>query len=212
MTNLTQWTKVLALILLAASLAVLSCDDGGEGGGNLEPPDFFVTVKLHTGFFPLAVDRLEVVIYDSSKHLSESEGQARGGGISWEMRDGPLGDEFAVNMTSDYFLENAVEVAADTWEIDIPFIGGGEEAGFNVQAAVYWTDPDGDEQQIGFGTGILELPMERQGSGITVEVECRSGWDWTCRTGCDNSAQTCDNVEECGSGFWDCIDGCCISQ
>lgn len=207
MRELRRQTIVLA-VALASALAGLSCDDVGDQ----DPPDFFITVKLHTSFLPRSVDRLEVVLFDATMTLEDMSGEAQDGGIRWETRDGDRADEFAVNLTGEYFRANAVEVSRDTWEIDLPFIGGQEEGAFNLRASVYWIDPDGEEQEIGFGTGHVEFPLSPQGSGVAVEVNCRDGWAWTCQTGCDGSVQPCGGIEDCGSGFWECVDGCCVEQ
>lgn len=200
---------LLVGIIMLSSLG-LSCGEAGDP----KEPDFYITVKLKTGFVSNAVDRLEVVIYDPTILMEESVGEAEDGAISWETRSSGSGDEFAISMTNEYFMNHGIEVAAETWEIDVPFHGGADEGGFNVRTTVYWVDPDGEENDIGFGTGILELPLSTAGSRVTIEVDCRStpDWAWTCITGCGPSVNRCDGIEDCGSGHWECNDGCCIAQ
>ena len=202
-------------VLLAGAIMVsalfLSCGEAGDP----KPPDFYITVKLKTGYVANAVHRLEVVLYDATRVLGEREGDAEGGSISWQTRDNEGVDEFAISMTNEYFLHHAIEVSPETWEIDVPFHGGtGDEANFNIRATVYWSDADGEENDIGQGLGRLMLPMTDTGGRVTVEVECRAtpDWSWTCITGCAPSVNRCDVSDDCGSGFWECVEGCCIAQ
>lgn len=199
-------------LLLTAAIALTGVWLGCGAAGDPEPPDFYITVKLHTGFQTQAVHRLEVVVYDPTMVLGESQGQSDDGGLSWETRDGATGDEFAISLTGTYFVQNAVEVSQDTFEIDIPFHGGDTDGGFNIRATVYWTDFEGVEEDIAFGTAILELPVPTPSARVPVEVTCRPDWAWTCMTGCGPAAQPCEDVEDCGSGFFECVEGCCVPQ
>jgi hypothetical protein len=180
--------------------------------GDTDPTDFHLTVRLQTGFRPQAVDVLEVVLYscDPSSTLGDSVGVQAEDGITWEIRPGSVGDELHVELTGDYCEANMVEVSSDTFEIDVLFYGCRAELACNLSATVYWFDLDGAPQDIGFGTGLLELPVA-PGAGTTVEVVCRPAYSWTCLTGCDASMSVCPGgVSDCGSGSFDCIEDCCV--
>jgi len=212
----------LVLLSLAAGPAAPGCEnpEPADGEEDLRPADFYLTVKLATNFRPQAVDQLEVVMYDSTMVLlDELNDEHYDGGVTWETRDGPRGDEFVVRLTGEFFQNNAMEVSQDTFEIDIPFIvperwdgDPPEPSAFSVTATAYWEDYDGVLQEIGRGTGELELPQEGR-NPTTIEVICDGDWAWTCRTACDPAASQCTSgVEECGTGSWDCIDECCVPQ
>jgi len=121
------------------------------------------------------------------------------------------GYELAVELSGDYFEANAMEVAADTFEIDIPF--NGEAAECNIRGTARWRDLDNMLVDIAFGTAHIDglnLPLAT-GTRIPVEVNCLPDYGWTCRTGCDETMQDCpEGVENCGSGYFECIDGCCV--
>ena len=200
----------VALTALVVSISMLSpgCDDGGGEPG---PADFYVTVKLNTGFHPQAVDVLDVVLAltDATLTFDDSEGSQYEDGITWETRLGSSGDELHVEVSGDYFEANAMEVSTDTFEIDIPFNGGREEVDCNIRATARWHDLDGMLVDIGYGTGRLELPVA-EGTRVPVEVICHGDYGWTCRTGCDPAMQDCpEGVEDCGTGLFECIEGCC---
>jgi len=202
-----------AALTLGAVLAGLWLGCGAVG--DPAPPDFYITVKLHTGFQTQAVDRLELVISDPRMVLGESQGENdEEGGITWQTRDGASADELVVSVSADYFAQHAVEVSADTFEIDVPFLGGDEPAEFNLRATVYWTNLEGEEEDIAFGTAILELPVAYSSARVPIEVTCRPDWAWTCMTGCARApaSQPCEGVEDCGTGFFECVEGCCVPQ
>ena len=199
----------LLTVVLAATLFT-ACDDGDEAS-EPESADFYVTVKLERGFLPTAVDRLEILVYDSLMILEELHGDQFDGGITWNTRDGANGDEFVVEMTGDYFQANAIEVAEDSWELDVPFIGGLEEAAFNIYVTVYFEDNNGTFHEIGYGTSRLPLPVDQLGTSFAVDVNCDRDWGYTCTTGCDDGAERCeDSTDVCGEGAWECVDGCCV--
>jgi len=212
----TRWVWLLAV---AAALAPPGCsDEPTDTPEELELADFYLTVKFATNFRPEAVDQLDVYIYDALMLLEDSSGEESDGGISWESGQGASGDELHLTLTGDYILVNAMEVSRDSYEIDIPFLvpdswrnSPPADAAFSVRAEARWEDPDGELQQIGRGTG--QLPMPPHGSNpITIVVNCDPPmeWAWTCRTGCADGVAPCaGDVEDCGSGTWDCVDGCC---
>ena len=193
--------------VLLAVLAVAGCDGVGEA----DPVDFYVTVHLQTGFKVNVVDRLEVVFQAApGSSLEQVEGEDFEGGISWETREGDRGDEFVVNTTGDYFRTTAAEVAQDTWELDIPFQDGSAEGSFGLYATVYWEDESSIERDVGYGTAAsFELPRPAN-PPVVVEVTCRDAFQYTCRTGCAPSVNPCDDREDCGSGTWACVEGCCV--
>lgn len=215
-TTKTSAAAVWALVgWIALAASVPACSDDTTTPEELEPPDFYLTIKLATNFRPLAVDELEVVIYDALMLLDDSSGEHESGGLAWETRAGASGDELALTLTGDYFQANAMEVSRDTYELDIPFIvpdrwhrTSPADAAFSVRATAFWEDADGVLQQIGRGTGQLPMPLTGP-YPTTVEVLCDRDWAWTCRTGCSDDADQCEAIEDCGSGTWNCVEGCC---
>lgn len=210
----------VVVVALAAGFAAPGCEDPAPvyTDEDLLPADFYLTVKLSTNFRPLAVDSLEVVLYDSTMVLVEElEGEHYNGGITWVTREGPRGDEFVITLTGEFFQNNTMEVSQDTFEIDIPFIvpdswdgNPPEGSAFSVTATAFWEDYDGELQEIGRGTGQLELPQEGR-NPTTIEVECHGEWAWTCRTACGSTSLQCPTgVDDCGTGDWDCVDECCV--
>jgi hypothetical protein len=200
---------------VAMAASVPACTEEPAAPEELDPPDFYLTIKLATNFRPQAVDQLEVVVRDALMILEESSGEYADGGITWETRDGTSGSEFSIVLTGEYFQANAMEVSRDTYELDIPFIipeswhgSSPADAAFSVQAAAFWADADGELQQIGRGTGQLPMPLTGP-YPTTVEVVCDAAWAWTCRTGCADSSDQCADIEDCGSGSWNCVDECC---
>lgn len=205
-----HWISWLARTIAIPTLLLCGCDDGDEAQ-EPQSADFYITVKLEHRFAPTAVDRLEIMMYDSLMILEDVTGEHLDGGITWDTRDGDNGDEFVVVMTGEYFEQNAIEVAEDSWEIDVPFLGGLEEAAFNVWVSVFYEDFDGEFHEIGRGTGRLPLPVTERGTSFAVDVSCDQDWGWTCTTGCDPEAERCEGTTDvCGEGAWDCVDGCCV--
>ncbi len=194
-----------------AALVGLSAAGCNEGIGEPDPVDFYVTVHLQTGFEPNVVDRLQVTIQaDVDVAFGASEGSDLGGGISWRTEGEGIGNSFVIETTGDYFRTTAAEVSRDTWEIDIPFQGGHQEGSFSPAASVYWDDADGVEREVGYGTqGIFDLPR-RVTDPIVIEVNCRPDWQYTCRTACAPAVNPCEDREDCGSGTWACVEGCCV--
>ena len=212
MMSATRWRQALAAVSVGvAVMAAAGCSSEvvtveGEA-------DFYIAVQLVTGFEPRAVDRLDMVIQESSMTLEDGSGELYDGEITWETREGARSDELFVRITGDYFQQNAYEMPGDVHEIDIPFLGGlsGETGQFRVEARAFWLDLDEEYQQIGFGTGVLDLPTE-QGTTLTVQVDCsdQTNWGWTCQTGCAPASNECtDGIDQCGTGFWECVDNCC---
>jgi hypothetical protein len=202
----------LCFVIVAASWST-ACDDEGELVE--DPPDFYVTVQLEQGFEPGAIERLEVVVTNSSVRLEDSEGELYDGGITWRTRVGSVGDELLIAVTGDHVVRNAFLVPGDFHELDIPVLGGlsGTETTFRFEVRAFWIDHREELNQIGFGTATADFPLERS-SSVTVEVSCfnEREWGWTCRTGCDPSEEQClsGDVSECGTGNYECIDGCCV--
>lgn len=211
----TSLRCLLVTLSLLATVVVASCDDDGEV--IQDPADFYLTVQFEQGFEPTAIDSLEVIISNAAVLLDEGEGELYEGGIIWEVRSGATGDEMVIAMTGDYVAMNTFPVPGDLNEIDVPFLGGleGTETNFRFEVRGYWRDHEGALNQIGFGTATATFPLERN-SSVTVEFACfnETQWGWTCRTGCDPAAQQClsGDVSECGTGNYECIDGCCVPQ
>jgi len=197
----------LALVVLAGAAGC-----GGGEGSAADPVDFYITVQLKPPFALGVVDRLELQLQANVDIVLEStEGTDFGGDIRWRTDEDDAGrDLFVVDLTGEYFRRFGFEVDRQTWEIDIPFQGGLEPGSFGVRATVFWTDPDGAEQEIAYGTGeVLTLPREDPATPVVIEVLCRPDWQYTCRTGCATGNDICEGPEGCASGT--CVDGCCVS-
>lgn len=201
-------TVFVGLTLLLASLMLGNCDDGTTSDGTVLPADFYITLSFATNFRPEAVDRIELTINDATMLLEDSSGEHPDGGITWEV----IEHHFHVYVTGEYFELYSVEASQDTYEIDIPFLGGFEEGAFSVTASVLWENLNEELVEIGHGSGQLELPPSGQGATPTViDVTCRLGWGETCRTGCDVALNYCpDGVDQCPAGNYECIEGCCV--
>ena len=200
--------RLFLAVLVLGAVGLVSCDDGP---GEPDPADFYITVKLHPQISLVSVDRLDMVIRSTDYTVvpEDSSGESEDGTIRWETRIGGSGPEFLVSMTRDYVELNALEVSGGAHEIDVPFNGGDDTSEFNVSVAAYWQDDMNQFSQIARGTGALDMLMHRE-SRLTINVECLSGEDWTCRTGCGGDQNECVNVEACGEGNWECIEGCCV--
>ena len=204
----------VAILLVALGLQTTGCGETEYVEGD---PDFFITIQLGQNFSPRSVDRFVLTLTDATMLLDDSEGEIYDGGITWQTTTTAAGDTLEVVVTGDYFQQNAIEAPGGVHELDVPFLGGldGPEALFGIEGHAQWRDDStGDLEEIGYGTALLEMPPE-PGSTVTVEVACLTSadWGWTCRTGCAPAANQClEGIEQCGTGNFECIDGCCVSQ